>query len=81
MRSPLAERERDRVIEAMLPDVAFDGWTRAALRVASRQLAMPFEEAVALFPRGAPDLAPLWMVLDSTPEGRGADWYPKLGYP
>jgi predicted dithiol-disulfide oxidoreductase (DUF899 family) len=31
-------------------------------------------------PRGAPDLAPLWMVLDSTPEGRGADWYPKLDY-
>jgi predicted dithiol-disulfide oxidoreductase (DUF899 family) len=31
-------------------------------------------------PRGAPDPAPLWMVLDSTPEGRGADWYPKLDY-
>jgi predicted dithiol-disulfide oxidoreductase (DUF899 family) len=31
-------------------------------------------------PRGAPDLAPLWNVLDATPEGRGADWYPKLDY-
>jgi predicted dithiol-disulfide oxidoreductase (DUF899 family) len=31
-------------------------------------------------PRGAPDPAPLWMVLDATPEGRGADWYPKLEY-
>ena len=31
-------------------------------------------------PRGAPDPAPLWMVLDLTPEGRGADWYPKLEY-
>jgi len=31
-------------------------------------------------PRGAPDPAALWMVLDSTPEGRGADWYPKLSY-
>ena len=31
-------------------------------------------------PRGAPDPAPLWMVLDSTPEGRGGDWYPKLDY-
>ena len=31
-------------------------------------------------PRGAPDPAPLWMVLDSTPEGRGKDWYPKLDY-
>lgn len=32
-------------------------------------------------PRGAPDLAPLWTVLDMTPEGRGADWYPTLEYP
>jgi predicted dithiol-disulfide oxidoreductase (DUF899 family) len=31
-------------------------------------------------PRGAPDPAPLWMVLDLTPEGRGKDWYPKLEY-
>jgi predicted dithiol-disulfide oxidoreductase (DUF899 family) len=31
-------------------------------------------------PRGAPDLAPLWNLLDTTPEGRGADWYPKLDY-
>jgi predicted dithiol-disulfide oxidoreductase (DUF899 family) len=32
-------------------------------------------------PRGAPDLMPLWTILDSTPEGRGADWYPSLTYP
>ena len=32
-------------------------------------------------PRAAPDPAPLWMVLDMTPEGRGEDWYPKLEYP
>lgn len=32
-------------------------------------------------PRGAPDPAPLWNVLDMTPEGRGIDWYPKLDYP
>ena len=31
-------------------------------------------------PRGAPDLGPMWAVLDSTPEGRGRDWYPKLDY-
>jgi len=29
-------------------------------------------------PRGAPDLMPLWIILDSTPEGRGTNWYPKL---
>jgi predicted dithiol-disulfide oxidoreductase (DUF899 family) len=32
-------------------------------------------------PRGAPDLMPLWTILDATPEGRGKDWYPKLDYP
>jgi predicted dithiol-disulfide oxidoreductase (DUF899 family) len=32
-------------------------------------------------PRGAPDLMPLWTLLDSTPEGRGQDWYPELSYP
>ena len=31
-------------------------------------------------PRGAPDPAPLWMVLDCTPDGRGEDWYPELDY-
>lgn len=31
-------------------------------------------------PRGAPDPAPLWNVLDQTPEGRGTDWYPSLSY-
>jgi predicted dithiol-disulfide oxidoreductase (DUF899 family) len=31
-------------------------------------------------PRGAPDLMPIWTILDMTPEGRGRDWYPKLSY-
>jgi predicted dithiol-disulfide oxidoreductase (DUF899 family) len=31
-------------------------------------------------PRGAPDLDPLWIMLDLTPEGRGTDWYPELDY-
>lgn len=31
-------------------------------------------------PRGAPDLMPLWIILDNTPEGRGTDWYPSLEY-
>jgi predicted dithiol-disulfide oxidoreductase (DUF899 family) len=32
-------------------------------------------------PRGAPDPMPIWNILDSTPEGRGTDWHPKLDYP
>lgn len=31
-------------------------------------------------PRGAPDLMPIWTILDATPEGRGTDWYPRLDY-
>lgn len=32
-------------------------------------------------PRGAPDPATLWTILDMTPQGRSPDWYPKLDYP
>lgn len=31
-------------------------------------------------PHNAPDMNPLWIILDTTPEGRGSDWYPKLSY-
>ena len=31
-------------------------------------------------PRGAPDIMPVWQVLDMTPGGRGTNWYPKLEY-
>jgi ubiquinone biosynthesis protein COQ9 len=56
MKSPFAERETERLIAAMLPDVAFDGWSRHALRNAARRASLPVDEALALFPRGAPDL-------------------------
>lgn len=41
----------------------------------SPEMADPGED-----PRGAPDLDPLWAILDLTPGGRGVDWYPKLEY-
>ncbi len=41
----------------------------------SGQMADPGQD-----PRGAPDLDPLWSMLDWAPEGRGTDWYPKLDY-
>ena len=31
-------------------------------------------------PRGAVDIAPLWNILDLTPEGRDPKWYPRLSY-
>jgi ubiquinone biosynthesis protein COQ9 len=56
MRSPFADAERERLIAAILPDVPFDGWTARALRHAARRVDIPAAEAVALFPRGAPDM-------------------------
>jgi len=31
-------------------------------------------------PRGAVEMDPLWLLLDTTPGGRGADWHPQLTY-
>ena len=31
-------------------------------------------------PRGAVEMDPLWLLLDTSPEGRGTDWYPQLTY-
>ncbi len=31
-------------------------------------------------PRGAVEMDPLWLLLDTTPDGRGTDWYPQLTY-
>ena len=55
MKSPLAESQRDALIEAMLPDVAFDGWSRATSRAAARRIGMPPGEALALFADGPAD--------------------------
>jgi ubiquinone biosynthesis protein COQ9 len=57
MRSPLAESQQDALIEAMLPDVPFDGWSRAALRAAARRIGVPAAEALALFPNAPADFA------------------------
>jgi ubiquinone biosynthesis protein COQ9 len=56
MNSPLAESQRAALIEAMLPEVPFDGWSRAALRAAARRCGITAEEARALFPGGTADL-------------------------
>lgn len=56
MKSPLEETQRDSLIEAMLPDVPFDGWSRATLRAAARRVGVTPAEALGLFPGGAADL-------------------------
>lgn len=56
MRSPLAESQREALIEAMLPEVPCAGWSRAALRAAARRIEMPAAEALALFADGPAEL-------------------------
>jgi len=48
--------ERDAAMEAMLPHVAFDGWTMRALRAGLRDATMPADEATLLFPLGTVDM-------------------------
>jgi len=56
VKSPLADKERAALIEAILPEVPFDGWSRPALRRAARRVGLAPAEALALFPGGPSDL-------------------------
>jgi predicted dithiol-disulfide oxidoreductase (DUF899 family) len=62
---------------------ALDVWTKEADNTVRHFWAaeMGGTEDPGQDPRGAPDPMPLWNILDLTPGGRGADWYPKLAYP
>jgi ubiquinone biosynthesis protein COQ9 len=48
---------RDRLLDAALPHVAFDGWTEATLRAAVRETGTERELARLAFPRGGIDMA------------------------
>jgi ubiquinone biosynthesis protein COQ9 len=48
--------ERDAAIDAMLPNVPFEGWTIRALRMGLAAAGMPEDEATLLFPGGAADM-------------------------
>jgi len=56
MAPPERSAERDAAIEALLPRVPPQGWTRAALRCALADIGAEPEDAELLFPGGAPDL-------------------------
>jgi ubiquinone biosynthesis protein COQ9 len=56
MTPPERSPERDAAIEATLPHVPFDGWTRRALRVGLVDIGEAAEDADLLFPGGAPDM-------------------------
>jgi ubiquinone biosynthesis protein COQ9 len=48
--------ERDAAIEAMLPNVPFDGWTLRSLRAGLIAAGLPEDETEILFPRGTADM-------------------------
>ncbi len=56
IRPPERLPERDAAIEAMLPNVPFEGWTMRALRAGLVSAGMPEDEATILFPGGAADM-------------------------
>jgi ubiquinone biosynthesis protein COQ9 len=56
MRPPERSPERDAAIDALLPNVPFDGWTYKALRLGLRAAGLAEEDAELLFPGGAPDM-------------------------
>ena len=48
--------ERDAAIDAMLPNVPFEGWTVRALRAGLAAAGLPEDEATILFPGGSADM-------------------------
>lgn len=55
-----AVETREKLLEAALPHVAFDGWSEATLRAAAADSGIDPGLAHALFPRGGVDLALGW---------------------
>ena len=53
---PERSPERDAAIDALLPNVPFDGWTWRALRQGLAAAGMPPDDAELLFPGGATDM-------------------------
>ena len=56
MTHPERSLERDIAIQAMLPHVPFDGWTKKALAMGLADAGMPADEADLLFPLGTADM-------------------------
>jgi ubiquinone biosynthesis protein COQ9 len=50
------QARKDALLEAILPDVPFDGWSMNALRAGARSLGLGEAEALSLFPGGSADL-------------------------
>jgi len=74
---PERSPERDAAIDALLPNVPFDGWTFLALRRGLTAAGSAPEEAELLFPGGAPDMIEAFCDLADRrmeQEAAGRDW-------
>jgi ubiquinone biosynthesis protein COQ9 len=49
--------QKDALLLALLPNVPFDGWTRAGMRAAAARAGIAAAEVASLFPRGPRDVA------------------------
>lgn len=58
--SPIDPSPADRLLDAVLPHVPFDGWSQAALDAALRETGIDPALARAIYPRGGVDLALAW---------------------
>ena len=54
------DQAKDRVLDAVLPHVAFDGWSEVSFRAGIADSGVAAGLARALFPRGGVDLALAW---------------------
>lgn len=52
--------KRDEIINAMLPHVAFDGWSRTCLHMAADDLGISKKEAERIFPGSSVDFITYW---------------------
>ena len=50
------------LIEALLPNVAFDGWSAAALDAAAAAVGIPADRARLVFPGGAAEMIDAWIL-------------------
>lgn len=54
------DRDRDRLLTAILNHVPFDGWSEAALQAAGHDVGLPADRVLNAFPGGARDALILW---------------------
>lgn len=67
---------RPHLVAALLPHVAFDGWTEAALNRAAQDIGIAEDRAVLAFPRGGLDMILAWLALIDDAMAKALAQYP-----